>query len=192
MRQVTIRSEHVSDVDAIDAVTRQAFASHPFSNHTEHLVVRALRAADALSVSLVADTFGSVIGHIAASPVHIAGQFSGWFGLGPVSVAGAHQRQGVGSALVRAALADLQVKGAAGCVLLGNPAFYRRFGFNQDPGLTLADARAEHFMCLAWRLPVPSGEVSYHVAFSAVASAPSRADQLQQSAVDSAPLPSRL
>ena len=169
MPQFSIRGECDSDVAAIDAITRQAFANHPSSRQTEHLIVLSLRNAHALTVSLVAEVGGNVVGHVAASPVQVAGQSLGWFGLGPVSVAPAHQRQGVGSALVRAALVELQAKGAAGCILLGNPAFYRRFGFVQDPSLVLPGAPAEHFMALPWLLPVPSGEVSYHAAFSAVA-----------------------
>lgn len=169
MPPFSIRSERTSDVDAIDAVTREAFAHQPYSNQTEHFIVRALRSAHALTVSLVAEAAGFVIGHVAASPVQVAGTFQGWFGLGPVSVASALQRQGVGSALVRAALSELQANGAAGCVLLGNPAFYRRFGFVQNSSLVLPGVPPEHFMCLAWLTPAPSGEVSYHAAFNAVA-----------------------
>jgi putative acetyltransferase len=166
---LVVRSERAVDVAAIDAVTREAFANHPFSNQTEHLIVRSLRSAAALTVSLVAEAEGVVIGHAAASPVQVSGERLGWFGLGPVSVAPAFQRQGVGSKLVQATLAELHAKGAAGCVLLGDPAFYRRFGFIQHPSLHLPGAPAEHFMALAWRSPVPSGDVSYHAAFNAVA-----------------------
>lgn len=167
--QFSIRRERLCDIEAIDAVIREAFANHPFSNQSEHFIVKALRNANALAVSLVAEAGNSVIGHVAASPVQVAGKSLGWFGLGPVSVASGHQRRGVGSALVRAALAELQANGAAGCVLLGDPAFYRRFGFLQEPGLRLPGVSPEHFMSLAWLSPVPSGEVSYHVAFEVVA-----------------------
>jgi putative acetyltransferase len=149
MPQFSVRSERGPDVEAIDAVTRQAFANHPFSNQTEHLIVLALRNAGALTVSLVAETQGEVIGHVAASPVQIAGQSLGWFGLGPVSVATARQGHGVGSALVRAALAELQAVAAAGCVLLGNPVFYRRFGFVQNPSLA-SPARGQS---ISWPWP---------------------------------------
>ncbi len=165
----SVRREQVSDIEAIDVVTRKAFASHPHSNQTEHFIVKALLGAGALSVSLVAQADGFVIGHAAASAVQVAGRALGWFGLGPVSVAPAHQHRGVGSTLVRAVLTELQASGAAGCVLLGEAAFYRRFGFIQNPDLLLPGVPPEHFMSLAWRPPVPSGEVSYHRAFGAVA-----------------------
>ncbi|WP_189691061.1 GNAT family N-acetyltransferase [Pseudorhodoferax aquiterrae] len=167
MSRCTIRAEAPGDVEVIDAVTQEAFAGAPFSSGTEHLIVKALRSANALAVSLVAEAAGCVVGHVAVSPVHVAGKPQAWFGLGPLSVASAHQRRGVGSALVRAALAQLQADGAAGCVLLGDPAFYCRFGFVQDSSLVLPGVPAQHFMRLAWQTPVPAGQVSYHEAFNA-------------------------
>jgi predicted N-acetyltransferase YhbS len=164
-----IRSEVPSDDLAIDAVTRDAFAGLSYSSRTEHFIVRALRRSEALSVSLVAVSEGTVVGHVAASPVQISGLLLGWFGLGPVSVAPARQRQGVGSALVRAALSRLHTDGAAGCVLLGNPAYYTRFGFARCSKLYLPGVPPEDFMSVAWVSPTPSGEVSFHEAFDAVA-----------------------
>ena len=86
-----IREEDADDVDAIDAVTRDAFRTHPFSRQTEHLIVHGLRAAGALSLSLVATVDGDVIGHVAFSPVSIDGASGVWWGLGPVSVAPAQR-----------------------------------------------------------------------------------------------------
>jgi predicted N-acetyltransferase YhbS len=165
----SVRNERPSDIGGINVITQEAFANQLFSNQAEHLIVQRLRKAEALTVSLVADSAGSVIGHVAASPVQIAGEFIGWFGVGPLSVALSYQRQGIGSALLRAALAELQANGAAGCVLLGDPAFYCRFGFVRNPKLFLPGASSDHFMSLAWITPIPSGEVAYHDAFNAVA-----------------------
>jgi predicted N-acetyltransferase YhbS len=164
-----IRDEAPADGEAIDAVTRDAFAGLSFSSGTEHFIVRALRRADALTVSLVAVAAGAVVGHVAASPVRVSGRSLGWFGLGPVSVAPARQRQGIGSALVHAALLKLRADGAAGCVVLGNPAFYGRFGFARSTGLHLPGVPPEDFMSVAWVPPSPSGEVAFHPGFDAVA-----------------------
>lgn len=131
---VTIRNQATSDIDAIEAVTIAAFRDVSHTNHTERFIVRALRSAGQLFVSLVADYNHDVVGHAAVSPVTISGGCGGWSGLGPISVLPRHQGQGFGTQLVRRALAELRESGAAGCVVLGEPAFYSRFGFNPSPG----------------------------------------------------------
>jgi len=73
-----IRPEHGCDASAIDDLTRQAFASHPHSRHTEHCIVRALRASGALAISLVAERSSRVVGHIAFSPVAVSDGSHGW------------------------------------------------------------------------------------------------------------------
>lgn len=97
----TIRSETPADIEAIAAVTKAAFAMLAISDHTEQYIVEALRAAGALTVSLVAERAGRVVGHIAFSPVTISDGTPGWYGLGPVSVLPECQRQGIGAALIR-------------------------------------------------------------------------------------------
>ncbi|CAA9892850.1 Predicted acetyltransferase (fragment) [Candidatus Methylobacter favarea] len=124
-----IRKESPSDVAAIEAVTIAAFQNAAHSSHTEQFIVRALRNAGQLAVSLVADDDGSVIGHVAVSPIAISGGAEGWYGLGPISVAPKRQRHGVGSELMGHALTELRRLGAAGCVVLGEPSYYSRFGF---------------------------------------------------------------
>jgi hypothetical protein len=78
-----VRPESPRDVDAIRRVNIEAFRDHPFSQQTEHLIVEALRAADALDISLVAELDGSVVGHIAFSQAQIGDEASGWYLLGP-------------------------------------------------------------------------------------------------------------
>ena len=133
-----IRPERPTDVPLIEAVTVAAFQCAVHTRHTEQHIVNALRRAGALTISLVAERAGILVGHVALSPVRISDASTHWFGLGPISVLPAHQRQGVGSALMHAALAALRRHGANGCVLLGDPAYYGRFGFRATPDLTLA------------------------------------------------------
>ena len=83
---LVIRPECQGDEETIGNLTRQAFATHPHSSHTEHFIVEALRKADALALSLVAEQAGQVLGHIAFSPVTVSNGAPGWLGLGPVSV----------------------------------------------------------------------------------------------------------
>jgi predicted N-acetyltransferase YhbS len=164
---LAIRPETPTDEEAIDQVTRQAFLSHPYSQQTEQFIVRALRAAGALSISLVAEDDGRVVGHIALSPVSVGNGASGWYGLGPISVLPARQRQGIGRALMEHGLAELRRLRAAGCVLVGDPAFYVRFGFAHDPALRLDGVPPEFLLALSLGASPASGAVGFHPAFQA-------------------------
>ena len=160
-----VRPETDRDLDGIREVNIVAFQGHPYSQQTEHLIVEALRADDALESSLVAESGGEVVGHIAFSTADIGGSSTGWFLLGPVAVRPARQRQGIGSALVEAGLDALRARGAGGCVLVGDPAFYGRFGFGQYPGVTWHGVPDENVLCLLFSGEMPTGEVACHPAF---------------------------
>ncbi|OLF54764.1 GNAT family N-acetyltransferase [Pseudomonas chlororaphis] len=164
---IHIRSERPDDIPAIEAVTREAFLTEVHSSHTEHYIVNALREAGALSLSLVAERDGAVVGHASVSPVTLSQGESGWYGLAPVSVLPAFQGQGIGSRLIRQLLAQLQALGAAGCVVLGEPGYYARFGFQVRDGLTLPEVPAEYFQALSFGGAWPRGEVSFHQGFAA-------------------------
>lgn len=163
---VRIRNEAYEDVLAIEAVTAAAFLEAPHTSHTEQFIVAALRAAGALSVSLVAEAEGAVVGHVAVSLVTISDGTPDWYGLGPISVLPERQGEGVGSALMDAALTALRNLQAAGCVVLGDPAFYGRFGFRPEAGLVLPGVPAEYFMAIRLgAMDMPCGAVAYHAAF---------------------------
>ncbi len=162
-----IRPETPADTRAIAEVTLAAFAALEISDHTEQYIVEALRAAGALTVSLVAERDGRVVGHIAFSPVTISDGTRGWYGLGPVSVLPGHQRQGIGARLIREGLAQLQRLGAAGCCLVGHPDYYPRFGFEHPSDLVVEGVPLEAFFVLRFDGPVPSGTVTFHEAFAA-------------------------
>jgi predicted N-acetyltransferase YhbS len=148
-------------------VTASAFRSAPHSSHTEQFIVEALRRAGQLTISLVAEVDGAIVGHVALSPVCISDGTSDWFGLGPLSVLPQYQRRGIGSMLVVEALRLLRERGAGGCVLLGDPAYYKRFGFKPEPSLILPGVPPEYFQALSFRSSLPGGTVSYHAAFEA-------------------------
>lgn len=162
-----IRQEQQGDHSAIADVTTSAFLGVEHSDQTEAAIVARLREANALTLSLVAVESDTIIGHIAFSPALIDGTACGWFGLGPVSVRPDRQNDGIGTALIKRGLADLRSRGAVGCVLLGEPAFYRCFGFEPDDGLSYADAPPEFFLRLNLiGRAAPSGSVAYHPAFT--------------------------
>jgi predicted N-acetyltransferase YhbS len=108
-----------------------------------------------------------VVGHVAISPIKISGDEMDWYGLGPVAVLPSYQRRGIGSALIMDALLALADCRAAGCVVLGDPAFYERFGFKANAALTLPGFSAQHFLVVAFADSIPGGVVSYHEAFQA-------------------------
>ncbi|MGC1459232.1 MAG: N-acetyltransferase [Steroidobacteraceae bacterium] len=168
---ISIRRESRGDIPAIGRVTTAAFLAAPHSSHTEEFIVDALRKAGKLAVSTVATHDYEVIGHVAASPVTISGTEASWYGLGPVSVLPSYQRRGIGSALVMDALLALSSSGAAGCVVLGAPAFYERFGFKANEALVLPGVSPENFLAVSFDSSTPRGIVAYHDAFQARATA---------------------
>jgi putative acetyltransferase len=160
-----IRPEAVTDAAAISAVTAAAFATLEISDHTEQFVIDRLRAAGALSISLVAVLDGRVVGHIAFSRVAISDGTPGWFGLGPVSVLPGYQRRGIGGSLIREGLSLLPGTGARGCCLVGHPGYYGRFGFVNTPDLSHEGVPPEAFFALTFDGRMPRGTVSFHDAF---------------------------
>ena len=165
--KAAIRSETDADVGAITEVTVAAFKTLEISNHTEQFIITALRAAKALTVSLVAEVDGRVIGHIAFSPVAISDGTRNWYGLGPVSVLPEYQRQGIGKTLMQEGLSRLKNMNAQGCCLVGHPDYYKKFGFKNMPGLVLEGAPQEFFFALSFDGHTPQGTVAFHDAFKA-------------------------
>jgi len=172
----SLRNETPADIGAITAVTVAAFETLAISQHTEQLVVAALRAAGALTLSLVAEAGGRVIGHIGFSPVVLSDGTTDWYGLGPVSVLPPFQRQGVGRALIHEGLARLKALGAQGCCLVGHPGYYPQFGFRNAPELALEGVPPEVFFALSFDGKLPRGTVKFHDAFRANGSGTPMAD----------------
>jgi len=164
---ILIRDETRADVDVISAVTAEAFIALEISNHTEQFIISALRAADALTISLVAEIGGRVVGHIAFSPVTISDGTGDWYGLGPVSVLPEYQRRGIGTALVKEGISRLKALNARGCCLVGHPDYYKRFGFRHIQALTHEGVPPEAFFALAFDDCYPHGAVEFHDAFTA-------------------------
>ncbi len=164
---IQIREESARDAAQIHRVTEQAFLNALHTEHTEQFIVAALRSSGVLTISRVAEADDEIIGHVAISPVTISDSATGWFGLGPISVLPEFQSQGVGSKLMRSSLAALEAMGAAGCVVLGDPGYYGRFGFKVVNGLVFPGVPAEYFQALSFDGKFPRGEVTYHEAFFA-------------------------
>lgn len=157
MDEILVRNETSADVREMEDVTIAAFKTLAISNKTEQFIIAALRAAKALTVSLVAELNGRVVGHVAFSPVTISDGTLNWFGLGPVSVLPEYQRKGIGSALIREGLSVLEGIHAQGCCLVGDPEYYRRFGFRNMPGFIHEGIPQEVFLALTLDGHAPRG-----------------------------------
>ena len=165
MNGYRVRAERSADAAAITAVIDAAFHGMPYAEGDEAALVVELRRRGDLSVSLVAEVQARVVGQIAFSPARPADGSAGWYGLGPVAVLPAHQGAGVGSALMQAGLAHLASLGARGCILVGHPGLYRRFGFVPAPAHAPDDEPAEFFMLKCLQGSVPPGPIRFHPAF---------------------------
>jgi putative acetyltransferase len=166
-QKIVIRDETGADIDAITEVTIAAFNTLEISKHTEQFIIEALRAAKALTVSLVAEEDGCVIGHIAFSPVTISDGTQNWYGLGPVSVLPEHQRKGIGKSLIQEGLSRLKNLNAQGCCLVGHPDYYRKFGFKNISGFVHEGVPEEVFLSLSFDEHIPQGTVTFHEGFKA-------------------------
>ena len=164
---LSIRPEIAADIPAIADLTRRAFATLAISQHTEQFIIAGLRAAGALSVSLVAEMEGRCVGHVALSPVQISDGSEGWFGLGPISVEPDLQNRVIGTRLMHEGLTAVRSLGARGCLLVGEPKFYARFGFKNEPSILLEGVPPEVFLCLGFGSPLPAGKATFHPAFFA-------------------------
>jgi len=158
------RPERAGDEAAIHEVNAEAFPTA-----AEARLVDALRAAGRLAVSIVASDSQGVVGHIAFSPV-TAGGMQG-LGLAPLAVREMHRRRGVAAMLVREGLAACGSLGSGFVIVLGDPAYYARFGFAPavESGLGNEYGVRDEFMVLALRpggLPPRGSIVRYAPEFA--------------------------
>ena len=163
--EILIRKEVPEDHNPIAKINRLAFQTEERPEPTEHILVDRLREEEALDVSLVAEIEGGIVGHIAFTQVLVGGKNVGWFGLGPVAVLPGQQGKGIGAALIEHGLDEIRGLGAQGCMLLGNPAYYGRFGFKADSRMVLEGVPSQYFQVLAFVEPIPEGVVTYHPLF---------------------------
>ena len=161
-----IRAEEAGDINTIATITRDAYVDNPHSRHSEHLIVDGLRSGRALALSLVAELDGVVVGHVAFSRVDISDGSTGWYCLGPLAVTASARGAGVGGRLVREGLDRLRAMGGNGCVVLGDPAFYRRFGFRHNPEIMIQGEGQDRFLALSFAGARAGGVITYHPAFN--------------------------
>ncbi len=156
-----IRAEEPADPAAIRDVITAAFG-----RTLEADLVDRLRADGDAVISLVATREGGVVGHVLFS--RVSAPFRA-LGLAPVAVVPDRQRAGIGSRLIRVGLERAAEKGWQAVFVLGDPAFYRRFGFDAEQASGFSSPYAgPHLMVLALggALPATTGEIAYAPAFA--------------------------
>jgi putative acetyltransferase len=164
-QSLQIRAAEPGHTAGISQLITAAFSGMPHADGDEAELVLELRAAGALPVSLVTLLDGVLVAYVAFSPARPADRSAGWYGLGPLAVLPGHQRKGIGSALLRRGLFKLKALGAAGCIVVGEPDYYRRFGFALAPGNAPATEPAEYFMLQSFGSTTPHGAIDFHPAF---------------------------
>lgn len=161
MNDLKIRPETTADTLTIYRLTEEAFAPMPFSEGDEADCVVKLRLDGDLSLSLVATADEKIVGHIAFSPVQLDGAPGKWIGLGPVSVWPRLQKRGIGSALIESGLNTFSNRDVAGCILIGDPTYYQRFGFIGDGRITYRSLPPQIVQWLAFGDEKPAGNVLF-------------------------------
>jgi putative acetyltransferase len=165
---VEIRPFTASDADSVFEVHRRAFSGRT----EESRIVQRVHDAGEAVVSLVAVVHGQVVGHVLFSPTALDGQGERLelVGLGPVGVRPENQNEGVGSSLIRRGREECREAGVDAVVVLGDPQYYARFGFERasEYGLGNEFGADEAFMVEPLRegaLDDVAGVVTYHPAF---------------------------
>jgi len=169
LTNVVIRDQTEADFASVHQLVIAAFKAMPYACGREPFIIDALWRTGAATTALVAEDAGAIVGQVAFSTVKIGGADVGWYGCGPLSVLPLRHRQGVGGALMRAGLERLRALGAKGCVLVGDPNYYRRFGFANSDVLRFPGVPPEFFMALRLAGETPSGDVAFDKAFEAAA-----------------------
>ena len=158
-----IRPERPGDEAGIADVLERAFG-----RSEEARLVERLRADGDATISLIAEEEGAIVAHVLLSRMEAPLRA---LGLAPVSVAPDRQRRGIGGALVREALDMARSRGWEGVFVLGEPAYYRRFGFRAELAAGfISPYSGPYLMALALCGPLPTthGRIDYAPAFSAL------------------------
>ena len=157
--QIRIRNERAADIEQVRSILRATFPTE-----AESKLVDTLRAKNKATISLVAADGEDVLGHILFSPVSTTPPSDArGVGLAPVAVRPDVQSQGIGSLLIREGLRLSRELGFDYCVVLGDPYYYQRFGFEKASRFGIRNEYGvdEEFMIARFSDPIVPGVVQY-------------------------------
>ena len=163
---INIRTARPQDYEAIDAVLRRAFAEATYSNQTEGELVAALYKRNRIALALIAESDGAVIGYLSFTHARMDGLDGDIYCLAPLAVDPDRHKRGIGAALTEAGLEGLRDLGAAACVVYGDPAYYGRFGFEANPGVTSPGLEQQYFQVLFFGSTQAQGSVTLDPLFA--------------------------
>ena len=170
MSTLLIRDQTEADFSAVHDLVITAFKTLPIACGREQFVMDDLWRRRAATVALIAEEVSAygrhlLVGQAAFSKITINGADLGWHGCGPLSVLPARHGLGIGTALMREGLNRLKTLGSKGCVVVGDPNYYLRFGFAHTRTLREPSVPPDAFMALRFAGDMPSGEVALDSAF---------------------------
>ena len=163
MSMTSIRSATARDRRAIRLVEE-----HAFGQQAEAGLVDALVEAGEVVVELIAEEEGQIVGHILFSRLYVddGGTLFSAVALAPLAVEPSFHGTGIGGALVREAHIKLRYAGEKLAVVLGEPAYYGRFGYAHERAAKFASAyQSEALQALAWGDAPETGQLVYSSAF---------------------------
>ena len=131
IEEIQIRESLPSDTASIEKLYPDAFPDEDLLP-----LVRELLREEPIVLSLVGIVDRVLVGHVIFTACSIAGRTDNVALLGPLAVAPAYQRQGIGNSLVREGLQRLENAGMTQVYVLGDPAYYERVGFEPEAGVT--------------------------------------------------------
>ncbi|MGB1360658.1 MAG: GNAT family N-acetyltransferase [Alphaproteobacteria bacterium] len=163
-----IKQFNKTDLTEVKDVLYKAFLNHPHGDPqrgpTEHLIVESLVNNNNDICSTLAIDNDNIIGFITYSKVSFDNDNGAWVGMGPVAVLPEYQNKGIGKKLIEYTLQIIN-ENYDGCVVMGDPEYYTRFGFNVVNGLFFEGVPQEYFMAKAFKDIIPQGKVIYNQAF---------------------------
>ncbi|WP_319568517.1 GNAT family N-acetyltransferase [Cohaesibacter marisflavi] len=162
-----IRKETAADFDAIMNVTLAAARQHQLGKQNGYFTLNELRKSGLVTLSLVAEVDGTIVGHVAFCPVRVSGGDKGWYALGPVSVLPECLSQGIRKALIAEGLEMLRQMHGKGVALVGDPDYFKPLGFMNAPEMASVKDMADEFLIMSFDNRMPYGRMEFPEGFFA-------------------------